>query len=601
MRSALGIRRIADVHVSQVMQATDADVLHLRAVLRDWHVNTFQNWPLLLRALTHPSISNWAERILNLKKRSLGPNVLELLGDRVVGTAVALQLLRWQTTDPCSQHAQFAQHPTPSALLRALVGNRGMAHVARRIGIQSLLRWEKPLPPEAHRRRMDHSGVDYATGLTCNTDINALANAYEAVAAAIYLDSALPPAHSFVRHSLLHDVQMVQRANMEIPQFQDSLARELAALLKQQVSFVSNRKRTGRSPMLPIHCFEPVQCEILDLEPVHAERREHDLFHSAVAIRSHHQLAQPFRETDFVSVASHFSVETARIAALEGAIHMICATKTPFTKRHVMGAKPMQLQMRKAAFDAEVPTLEIHLLSDGRWQYDGDYHHLANLLERVGAPGTTALQTLGAQQIQHRIQALRQSASEQEDGWDVHSARYDALFGKRNVCHSGRTQGDPAICPSAVAQCMSIGPDLALNTELARRYEAPFAGIEDAALIVQRVTISADELSTLPMSQRRARVKAYHVLGSNATKLWSVQSSMRDVSQERVEIVAQSEQRGGMSRLMQHALLGDRGLADVDDLRVNGAYVAVGMCVDSVGCSSAMAWLTGAERIAGKR
>ncbi|KAI0566001.1 hypothetical protein FGB62_13g249 [Gracilaria domingensis] len=354
--------------------------------------------------------------------------------------------------------------------------------------------------------------------------------------------------------------------------------------------------------MLPIHCHEPLQCEILDLESSAAARREHDLYYCAVAVRKRDQLDDPFHERDFLCVASHFSVETARIAALEQAIDITNAIRTPCIPAEYIDAKPMQLQMRTSVFGEDVPKMEVHFSSDGRWRYDADYHHLAALLERIGAPGVTAFHNLDAQDIQQRIQALRRDSSRQEDGWDINDSRYDAFLGiHKSAPLSGcRPQGEPAICPSTVSRCMSVGSDIVLNSALARRHKAPFRGIEDADRIVKQVTESADELAALSVHQRNARVKAYNVLGNNATKLWSVQSSMKDASQERVEVVTESEQKGGMSRAMQRALLGDRGLADVDDLRVNGAYVAIGMCVDSVGCSSAMAWLSGAEQIAGK-
>lgn len=596
MRSALGIRRIADVEVRQVMHATDADILRLQRVMAQWKVPQFRAWPLLLRALTHPSISNWAERILNVRKRSLGPSTLELLGDRVVGTAVALQLLRWQNCpDEDHPHSRLAYAPKLSSVLRGLVGNRGMALVARQIGIDRLLRWEKPLPPMAHRSRLDQAGFDLATGFSCNTEINAFANAYEAVAAAVYLDCALPAATDFVANTLLRRVEHVQNANAEIPHFEERLVHHVCDLVKQQVAFITTPKRRA------VNTFEPLECHVMDLQPQLAENRAHDVFYCAIALRNKQESQSHFAESDFIAVASHFSVETARIAALTQAIDMLSgnAPVPQVSQRHA--TRPVRLRSRVDTFEVPQHSLEANFTQDGRWQYHSDYHHLAKLLQRVRTPGTTGLDTVDATQIQERIQGLRRCVEHEHQGWNEQRHKHHKLFQSWHSTAShaqGRPKGEPPVCPATIERCVSLGQQIQLESQLARNHEAPFLGIESAPRVAEAITNSADELYSLTVPKRSARVKAYHVLGHNAVRLWSVQSSMQDCSEERVNVVSRSEEKSGMSRVMQRALLGDRGLADVEDLRVNRAYVAIGMCIHSAGCPSAMAWLSGAERIA---
>lgn len=534
--------------------------------------------------------------MLKVKKRSLSPSTLELLGDRVVGTAVALQLLRWQTCpDEDHPHSRLAHAPRLSTVLRGLVGNRGMALVARQIGIDRLLRWEKPLPPLAHRGRLDQTGVDLATGFSCNTEVNAFANAYEAVAAAVYLDCALPAATDFVANTLLRRVEHVQNANAEIPHFEERLVHHVCALVKQQVAFITSPKRRA------VNTFEPLECHVLDLHPQLAENRAHELFYCAVALRNKQDSQNHFAESDFITVASHFSVETARIAALTQAIGMLSGNTAAAQSSQRHSTRPVPLRFRNDALDEPQHFLEANFTDDGRWQYHADYHHLAKLLQRVHTPGTTGLETLDASQIQERIQALGRSAEHDDQRWNEQGHKHHTLFQSwhSTAPHArGRPKGEPPVCPATIERCVSVGQQTQLGSELARNHEAPFLGIESASRVVEAITNSADELYSLTVPKRSARAKAYHVLGHNAVRLWSVQSSMQDCSEERVSVVSRSEEKAGMSRVMQSALLGDRGLADVEDLRVNRAYVAIGMCVHSAGCPSAMAWLSGAEQIA---
>ena len=145
MRSPLGIRRIEDVDVSQVLHETDADIRALRNRFRSWGISLFRNYPVPLRALTHSSISNWAERILRLPKRPLSPNTLELLGDRVMEAATAYRALQWRKES--SLNVSLHRN-NPKGILNFLVENRGMALVAADVGIDDLIRWEKSTPPK---------------------------------------------------------------------------------------------------------------------------------------------------------------------------------------------------------------------------------------------------------------------------------------------------------------------------------------------------------------------------------------------------------------------------------------------------------------------
>ncbi len=121
---------------------------------------------LLARALTHPSAATRQGAIDDSYER------LEFLGDRVLGLIVADMLM-----------ARFPQEPEGALALRhaELVRRESLAEVAREIGLDGYLRLAKG---------------EEAAGERHNPAL--LANACEAVIAALYLDGGLAVAWSFV-------------------------------------------------------------------------------------------------------------------------------------------------------------------------------------------------------------------------------------------------------------------------------------------------------------------------------------------------------------------------------------------------------------------
>lgn len=596
MRSALGIRRIGDIHIGQVLRATKADVLQLRSVLKSWHVQDFESWPLLLRALTHPSISNWAERTLQLPKRSLGPNTLELLGDRVVGSCVASQLLHWNSNPPADAvQRQLAMAPRPSIVVRALVGNRGMALVARRIGIDRLLRWERPLPPMSHRLRLDESGMDHATGFSSNTEINALANAYEAVAGAVYLDGGFKAAQQFVSATLLSSTGEVHDANTEICEYEEDVIKALTKLVERQFSFIASRKRYGKSAFQAISSHEDVQCEVLDLEQKHAPNPAHMLHYCAVSLRKMEYVQEGFEERNFLSMASHFSVETARIVALTQAIQVLKGKRAIQSPEVERLATKVELRFRKAVFGEDGPELSAHFTAEGQWKHDGDYLHVYRLVSEMGIVGGAGVDVRNQEEGQKAITNLIEQSDVGREAWEDDVAEQE-IVGKE---WSGEIREESGVCESAVTECMKVGSVIEADSELATKHKTVFENIGSARDVVDGVQLCVREMTSMDTAMRSREVKRYHVLGHSATRLWSVQRSIRSSGQERVEVVRESERRGGVGDAMETALMGREALMQVEHLRVRKGYVAVGMCVQRVGCSSAMAWLSGAEALAG--
>ncbi len=121
----------------------------------------FSNPDLLLRALTHASFSRQ-----NYER-------LEFLGDRVLGLIIA----EWLS----ELHPQ-ADEGVLAKALAALVARDSLAGVGRNIGVGEALRV---------------SAADETTGARDNSSI--LADACEAIIAALYLDAGLEVARSFVR------------------------------------------------------------------------------------------------------------------------------------------------------------------------------------------------------------------------------------------------------------------------------------------------------------------------------------------------------------------------------------------------------------------
>lgn len=167
LRSALGIRQLSRVDADLILKPTPRDVLALRASCQRWGVPSFTRWELLLRALTHSSTSSWASRVLGLSRQELGSASLEFLGDRAVALAVPPQ---WS---------------------RTLLGNSGFALAAARMGVSRLLRC---LPRHENEE-------------------SALANSYEAIAGAVYIDGGIIATRKFVDTTLLSQADDIVRAN----------------------------------------------------------------------------------------------------------------------------------------------------------------------------------------------------------------------------------------------------------------------------------------------------------------------------------------------------------------------------------------------------
>lgn len=190
-RSVLGAHEAGGgrAGATALFKPTPSDQLSLRSAVRAWGVPQFRNWPLLLRALTHSSLSNWAAARLAVPPASLGQAQLEFLGDRVISAAVVAE----------SCHG-----------IRNVIGNRGFAIAAKHAGVARLLRCPRKY-----------------VGLA-----SVLADAYEAVAGAIYLDGGIVAARMFVRTTLLPLEADLRVANKDVNRLRVELGAAVAAKLR---------------------------------------------------------------------------------------------------------------------------------------------------------------------------------------------------------------------------------------------------------------------------------------------------------------------------------------------------------------------------------
>ncbi len=132
---------------------------------------TFNDTALLTLALTHSSLAYEANPE-GPHDPSADNEQLEFIGDAVLGLVVAEALYR---RFPGSREGELTR------MRASLVSSRNLAQVAERIKLGPMLRFG---------RGEEHSGGPRKPGL--------LANALEAVIAAIYLDGGLGPARDFV-------------------------------------------------------------------------------------------------------------------------------------------------------------------------------------------------------------------------------------------------------------------------------------------------------------------------------------------------------------------------------------------------------------------
>jgi ribonuclease-3 len=124
----------------------------------------FRDPSLLTRALTHSSYRD---------EKGHDYEAMEFLGDRILGLIVAEELYR---RDPHMAEGLLTQS------LKSLVCTDTLAEVAAELGLAEALRAEKPGSTNSVR-----------------ASVNVLADACEALIAAIYLDAGLEGARSFVR------------------------------------------------------------------------------------------------------------------------------------------------------------------------------------------------------------------------------------------------------------------------------------------------------------------------------------------------------------------------------------------------------------------
>jgi ribonuclease-3 len=124
----------------------------------------FRDPNLLMRALTHSSFR---------AKNGHDYEAMEFLGDRVLGLIIAEELYR---RDP-----HMAEGPLTQSL-KSLVCTETLAEIAGELGLADALRAEK---------RGNTNSV--------RASVNVLADACEALIAAVYLDAGLEGARSFVR------------------------------------------------------------------------------------------------------------------------------------------------------------------------------------------------------------------------------------------------------------------------------------------------------------------------------------------------------------------------------------------------------------------
>ncbi len=136
----------------------------------------FRNPGLLTLALTHSSLA-YENNPEGIRDAGTDNEQLEFIGDAVLGLVVAEALYR---RFPSSREGDLTR------LRASLVSSRNLAEVAKRIQLGPMLRLG---------RGEEHSGGQRKPAL--------LANALEAVIAAMYLDGGLSPARDFIHRHII--------------------------------------------------------------------------------------------------------------------------------------------------------------------------------------------------------------------------------------------------------------------------------------------------------------------------------------------------------------------------------------------------------------
>lgn len=139
---------------------------------------------LLKQALTHRS---WLNENSSLKTQS--NERLEFLGDAVLELVVTEYLY---TTLPNEQEGKL------TALRAALVRTETLAHIAKKLGIGEMIRLSK--------------GEELTGG---RTNLSLLANTFEAIIGATYLESGKEKVTKFVQKVLLPELKNIQEQNLE--------------------------------------------------------------------------------------------------------------------------------------------------------------------------------------------------------------------------------------------------------------------------------------------------------------------------------------------------------------------------------------------------
>ncbi len=165
---------------------------------------TFTDRALLERALTHRS---WAHERVNPgeeeKARRLHNEALEFVGDSVLGLLVAASLFK---TYPDVTEGEL------SRMKHRLVSTQALARAARRLGVGDYLRFGRGEEKTGGRRKRA-----------------LLADAVEALLAAIYLDGGIEAADTFVQHALGQELIDVNPAAAAAADYKTMLQERLQA------------------------------------------------------------------------------------------------------------------------------------------------------------------------------------------------------------------------------------------------------------------------------------------------------------------------------------------------------------------------------------
>jgi ribonuclease-3 len=159
----------------------------------------FQNSNLLEQALTHRSYANE-----NPEENVQHNESLEFLGDSVLGFIVSFWIF---------EHFPNLDEGKLSKIKAYLVSARTLARRAEALGLGQFLRLNR--------------GEEKTGGRSKKT---LLADAYEAIIAAIFLDGGLPVANSFVRRELFHDLKKLNIDDLSTTDYKSALQEYLQAL-----------------------------------------------------------------------------------------------------------------------------------------------------------------------------------------------------------------------------------------------------------------------------------------------------------------------------------------------------------------------------------